>query len=45
LQCKNVWLSKPNLKVGTLDEMFEKISESSKNDPEQLAHSDLVTPV
>jgi hypothetical protein len=39
LQCKNVWLSKPNLKVGTLDEMFEKISESSKNDPEQLAHT------
>ena len=39
LQCKNVWLSKPNLKVRTLDEMFEKISESSENDPEQLAHT------
>ena len=31
--------SKPNLKVRTLDEMFKKISESSENDPEQLAHT------
>ena len=30
---------KPNLKVRTLDEMFKKISESSENDPEQLAHT------
>jgi hypothetical protein len=29
--------SKPKLKVRTLDEMFKKISESSENDPEQLA--------
>jgi hypothetical protein len=27
------------LKVRTLDEMFKKISESSENDPEQLAHT------
>ena len=26
-------------KVRTLDEMFKKISESSENDPEQLAHT------
>jgi hypothetical protein len=31
--------SKPRLKVRTLDEMFKKISESSENDPEQLAHT------
>ena len=31
--------SKPKLKVRTLDEMFKKISESSENDPEQLAHT------
>jgi hypothetical protein len=31
--------SKPRLKVRTLDEMFKKISESSDNDPEQLAHT------
>ena len=31
--------SKPNLKVRTLDGMFKKISESSENDPEQLAHT------
>ena len=31
--------SKPNLKVRTLDEMFKKISESSENDSEQLAHT------
>ena len=31
--------SKPDLKVRTLDEMFKKISESSENDPEQLAHT------
>jgi hypothetical protein len=36
LQCKK---SKPNLKVRTLDEMFKKISESSENDSEQLAHT------
>ena len=30
---------KSNLKVRTLDEMFKKISESSENDPEQLAHT------
>jgi hypothetical protein len=30
---------KPNLKVRTLNEMFKKISESSENDPEQLAHT------
>jgi hypothetical protein len=30
---------KPNLKVRTLDEMFKKISESSENDREQLAHT------
>jgi hypothetical protein len=30
---------KPNLKVRTLDEMFKKISESSENYPEQLAHT------
>jgi hypothetical protein len=29
--------SKPKLKVRTLDEMFKKLSESSENDPEQLA--------
>jgi hypothetical protein len=29
--------SNPNLKVRTLDEMFKNISESSENDPEQLA--------
>ena len=32
--------SKPKLKVRTsLDEIFKKISESSENDPEQLAHT------
>jgi hypothetical protein len=31
--------SKPKLKVRTLDEMFKKISKSSENDPEQLAHT------
>jgi hypothetical protein len=31
--------SKSKLKVRTLDEMFKKISESSENDPEQLAHT------
>jgi hypothetical protein len=31
--------SKPKLKVRTLDEMFKKISESSENDPEQLANT------
>ena len=31
--------SKPKLKVRTLVEMFKKISESSENDPEQLAHT------
>jgi hypothetical protein len=31
--------SKPKLKVRTLDELFKKISESSENDPEQLAHT------
>ena len=31
--------SKPKLKVRTLNEMFKKISESSENDPEQLAHT------
>ena len=31
--------SKPKLKVRTLDAMFKKISESSENDPEQLAHT------
>ena len=31
--------SKPKLKVRTLDEMFKKISESSENDPGQLAHT------
>ena len=31
--------SKPKLKVRTLDERFRKISESSENDPEQLAHT------
>ena len=31
--------SKPKLKVRTLDEMLKKISESSENDPEQLAHT------
>jgi hypothetical protein len=31
--------SKPKLKVRTLDEMFKKISESSENDPEQLAYT------
>ena len=31
--------SRPKLKVRTLDEMFKKISESSENDPEQLAHT------
>jgi hypothetical protein len=31
--------SKPELKVRTLDEMLKKISESSENDPEQLAHT------
>ena len=30
---------KPNLKVRTLDEMFKKISESSENYREQLAHT------
>jgi hypothetical protein len=28
-----------NLKVRTLDKIFKKISESSENDPEQLAHT------
>ena len=32
-------VSKPKLKVRTLDEMFKKKSESSENDPEQLAHT------
>jgi hypothetical protein len=31
--------SKPKLKVRTLNEMFKKISESSENDHEQLAHT------
>ena len=31
--------SKPKLKVRTLDEMLKKISESSENDPEHLAHT------
>jgi hypothetical protein len=31
--------SKPKLKVRALDEMFKKISESSENDPGQLAHT------
>ena len=31
--------SKSKLKVRTLDEMFKKKSESSENDPEQLAHT------
>ena len=31
--------SKPKLKVRTLNEMFKKISESSENDAEQLAHT------
>ena len=31
--------SKPKLKVRTLDEMFKQISESSENDPEQLANT------
>ena len=31
--------SKPKLKVRTLGERFRKISESSENDPEQLAHT------
>ena len=31
--------SRPKLKVRILDEMFKKISESSENDPEQLAHT------
>ena len=31
--------SRPKLKVRTLDEMFKNISESSENDPEQLAHT------
>jgi hypothetical protein len=31
--------SKPKLKVSTWDEIFKKISESSENDPEQLAHT------
>ena len=37
--------SKPNLKVRTLDEMFKKISESSENDSEQLAHTSENNPV
>ena len=37
--------SKPKLKVRTLDEMFKKISESSKNYPEQLAHTSENSPV
>jgi hypothetical protein len=32
-------VSKPKLKVRTLDEMFKKKSESSENDPEQLAQT------
>jgi hypothetical protein len=31
--------SKPKLKVRTLDEMLKRISESSENDPDQLAHT------
>jgi hypothetical protein len=31
--------SKPKLKVRNLDEVFKKISESSENDPEHLAHT------
>ena len=31
--------SKPNLRVRTLDNIFKNISESSENDPEQLAHT------
>jgi hypothetical protein len=37
--------SKPKLKVRTLDEMLKKISESSENDPEQLAHTSENSPV
>ena len=36
---------KPKLKVRTLDEMFKKISESSENNPEQLAHTSENSPV
>jgi hypothetical protein len=35
----NISGSKPKLKVSTWDEIFKKISESSENDPEQLAHT------
>jgi hypothetical protein len=37
--------SKPKRKVRTLDAMFKKISESSENDPEQLAHTSENSPV
>jgi hypothetical protein len=37
--------SKPKLKVTTLDEISKKISESSENDPEQLAHTSENSPV